>query len=114
MFKNEERALKEWLQLYLYHGADHLYLIDDGSDDRSVSVLDPFIAKGVVTLFQEKNHPYYLARQHTLYNRYVLPHIEEAHWLLMVDLDEFMWSPRSINLCEVLAELDHVGQIQMS
>ena len=31
LFKNESHALEEWLEHYLYHGADHFYLINDGS-----------------------------------------------------------------------------------
>lgn len=112
IFKNEERALKEWIEHYLYHGAEHFYLIDDNSTDLSVSVLQPYAEKGIVTLFRE-DHPYYLGRQHVLYNKYILPHIEETHWLLMVDLDEFVWSPRTINLCDVLTNLDHIAQIQI-
>jgi hypothetical protein len=113
MFKNEERAIEEWVEHYLHHGADHLYLIDDDSQDASAAILAPYVARGLATLFQERNHPYYLGRQHSLYNRYILPHVEQTHWLLMVDLDEFMWSPRSTDLYDVLAQLDDIAQIQV-
>ena len=63
LFKNEEMVLKEWVEHYLYHGAEHFYLIDDNSDDRSVSVLEPYISKNVATIFGENDHPYYLWRQ---------------------------------------------------
>ena len=29
MFKNESWSLKEWIEHYKFHGADHIYLIDD-------------------------------------------------------------------------------------
>ena len=112
IFKNEERAMKEWIEHYLYHGTQHFYLIDDNSGDSGVEILQPYIDKGIVTLFRV-NHPYYLGRQRDLYNGHILPHINETHWLLMVDLDEFVWSPRTVNLCEVLASLDHIAQIQI-
>jgi glycosyltransferase involved in cell wall biosynthesis len=112
IFKNEERAIKEWIEHYLYHGVEHFYLIDDNSTDSSGLILQRYVNDGVVTLFRV-NHPYYLGRQRNLYNTHILPHIEETHWLLMVDLDEFVWSPRSINLCDVLASLDHTAQIQI-
>lgn len=112
IFKNEERALPEWLQHYLHHGVEHFLLIDDKSDDRSVALLQPYINAGLVTLFQE-SHPYYLGRQRALYNKHILPRIEETHWLLMVDLDEFVWSPRGADLRGVLAQLDGIAQIQM-
>ena len=112
IFKNEERALKEWMEHYLFHGVEHFYLIDDKSDDDSTRVLEPYINDGLVTLSSEE-HPYYLGRQHSLYNKYILPKLYETHWLLMVDLDEFMWSPRSTNLVDVLVHLDHIAQVQI-
>ena len=33
MFKNESWTLKEWIEHYKLHGADHIYLVDDFSDD---------------------------------------------------------------------------------
>jgi hypothetical protein len=112
MFRNEERALPEWIEHYLLHGAEHFYLIDDNSTDGSSRVVQPYVEKGLVTLFHE-DHPRYLGRQRNLYNKYILPHIDETHWLLIVDLDEFVWSPRSIDLRAVLAEMDHIAMIQM-
>jgi hypothetical protein len=112
LFKNEERALPEWIEHYLHHGAEHFYLIDDNSDDRSCDVVKPYVDHGLVSLFREK-HPYYLGRQRNLYNKHILPRFDETHWLLICDLDEFVWSPRSIDLRPVLAELDHIAQVQM-
>jgi hypothetical protein len=113
MFKNEERSIREWVEHYIHHGVEHFYLIDDDSTDDSVAQIGRYIDDGRVTLFSERQHPYYLGRQHTLYNRYILPHQYETHWLLMVDLDEFMWSPRAVDLREVLSQLDHVAQVQV-
>jgi hypothetical protein len=112
MFKNEEAALGEWLDHYIHHGVQHFYLIDDKSTDESVSVVKPYIDRGYVSLFVV-DHPYYLGRQHDLYNKHILPNISETR-LLIVDLDEFMWSPRAIDLKEVLAQLDHVAQVQVT
>ena len=112
MFRNEERALPGWIEHYLLHGAEHFYLIDDNSTDRSSKVVQPYLEKGLVTLFHE-DHPRYCGRQRNLYNNYILPHIDETRWLLIADLDEFVWSPRSVDLRSVLADLDHIAMIQI-
>lgn len=78
LFKNEERALPEWIEHYLHHGAEHFYLIDDNSDDRSCDVVKPYVDHGLVSLFREK-HPYYLGRQRNLYNKHILPRFDETH-----------------------------------
>lgn len=52
IFKNEEHSMVEWIEHYLRRGAEHFYLIDDGSTDRSVEFLKPYIDAGQVTLLQ--------------------------------------------------------------
>ena len=37
MFRNESDSIIEWIKHYLYHGVDHIYLINDNSDDDTVS-----------------------------------------------------------------------------
>jgi hypothetical protein len=112
MFKNEAHVMKEWIEHYLYHGVEHFYMIDDGSTDASIDLLQPYIERGLITLWQPK-WAYYLGRQRDLYNHFILPRHCEAQWLLMVDLDEFMWSPRSVDLREVLDLLPDMAQIQV-
>jgi len=113
LFKNESHILKEWIEHYLYHGAEHLYLIDDNSDDNSLEIIQPYVEKGYVTLFQEKCD-YFLGRQMHLYNKCIFPRYKDSEWFLVVDMDEFVWSPLNINLCETLKIFSHVGQIQMT
>jgi glycosyltransferase involved in cell wall biosynthesis len=113
MFKNESHILKEWLEHYLFHGVDHFYLINDGSTDCSLDILQEYIDREQVTLFSV-SEPYYLGRQRNLYNQFILPRIKETKWLLMIDLDEFVWSKKSIRLDKVLKEeCEDLAQIQI-
>jgi glycosyl transferase family 25 len=114
LFKNEEHSLKEWIDHYLHHGADHFYLINDSSTDNSVSVIQNYIDKGIITLFETNNWNYYLGRQKDMYNTFILPKLSESDWLLMVDIDEYVWSPQSIDLKKVLDTMKHCSQIQIS
>jgi len=115
IFKNEEHCILEWIEHYLHHGVEHFYLIDDSSNDNSVENCRPYIEKGMITLFNHENQwDYYLGRQRDMYNHYILPHIKNTQWLIMVDLDEFLWSPIQINICELLMnQCMHLGQIQV-
>ena len=112
MFKNESHSMKEWIEHYRFHGVDHFYLIDDGSTDSYMDILQPYIDSGVVTLFVV-DEPYYLGRQRNLYNRCILPKINETKWLLMIDLDEYVWSKQDIRLDNVLRTCENYGQIQI-
>jgi hypothetical protein len=111
LFKNESQALKEWLDHYIARGADQFFLINDSSTDNFASILAPYQEKGLITLFNPDT-PYYRGRQRDLYNTYILPYQQTCEWLLIVDLDEFVWSPQGTNLVELLNQFKHVGQFQ--
>ena len=110
MFKNESHSIQEWITHYLHHGVDHFYLINDKSTDNSVERIQPYIDKGLITLFHVEE-PYYLGRQRNLYNRHILPLLKESQWLLMIDLDEYVWSPRSSSLPHILRHSEHLGYL---
>jgi len=112
MFRNERHIIKEWIEHYIFHGVEHFYLINDKSTDSSVAILQQYISKGIVTLFNP-NCPYYLGRQHDMYNKFILPRLGDTEWLLIVDLDEFVWSPQTVDLRQILGQCGHIGQIQV-
>jgi len=112
IFKNESHSIQEWIRHYLHHGVEHFYLINDASTDNSVKLLEPYITSNIVTLFHA-NEPYYLGRQRAIYNKYILPRVKETKWLLMVDLDEYVWSRIGCNLNTVLQRFERYGQVQI-
>lgn len=93
IFKNETMNLKIWLDHYLWQGIEHFYLIDNNSDDNPDSILQPYIEKGLVTLykFPEK----YKQKEH--YRKvWELENIpSKTKWLVVADLDEFWYAPNS-------------------
>jgi len=114
VFKNESLILKEWLDHYIFHGVDHFYLINDSSTDDFLTILQPYIDNGIVSLFQyTSDWSYYLGRQKDMYNHFIFPHIHETVWLAMIDLDEYLWSPMSVDLKNTLKICEHIGQIQV-
>ena len=112
MFKNESHVLKEWIEHYIFHGVDHIYLINDKSTDSFMEILEPYMKRNLITLF-DAEHAYYLGRQRDLYNKYFKPILNETQWLLICDLDEFIWSYRDINLKNILKVCEGLSQIQI-
>lgn len=110
LFKNEAHCIREWVQHYMFHGAEHFYLINDGSTDDFMGQLKGYEDK--VTVFTV-DEPYYLGRQRNLYNRFLLPRLSETVWLLVIDLDEFVWSPIHVDLRNILRMCDGLGQVQI-
>jgi hypothetical protein len=88
-FKNETMNLKLWLNHYLWQGVEHFYLIDNGSTDDPLNILQEYIDKGIVTY-------HYLPERHKQceHYRYVFDHEQlkkKTFWLAVCDLDEFFY-----------------------
>ena len=113
LFKNESQSIKEWIEHYLFHGVEHIYLINDSSTDNSVEILHPYIEKGIITLFDGNHWNYYVGRQKDMYNHFFLPILKETKWFLIVDMDEYMWSQQSIDLKHILDRCNHMAAIQV-
>lgn len=113
IFKNEEHSLKEWIEHYLQHGVEHFYLINDNSNDNYLEKIQYYIDKNIVTLYHADFH-IYTGRQKDMYNTYILPNIKDSKWLIIVDLDEFIWSPVNKDLNVMLAQCSNFGQIQVN
>ena len=106
MFKNESWTLKEWIEHYKLHGADHIYLVDDFSDDDFLPILQPYIDSGYVTLFKSDVSERFTGRQIYVTNKYFLPIAKESKWIAQVDVDEFLYSPKVVDIKEVLKKYD--------
>ena len=109
IFKNEKLIMKEWLEHYIREGVDHFVLVDNGSDDDYMQVLEPFIAQGIVTLFADTA----VYAQVKFYNRYVRKIGRSFEWILIVDFDEFVYARKNhSSIKSYLSRLDQkVGQV---
>lgn len=112
VFKNESWNLKEWILHYKHHGVDHIYLVNDFSDDEYMPILEPFISEGFVTLFQNDITERYTGRQTDVNNKFFLPICNETQWIAQIDLDEFLYSPKTTDLKEVLRKYENYGTVE--
>jgi len=93
IFKNESHILKEWIEHYLNQGVDKIFLIDNGSTDNYYSILQPYISTGKVDLVKDtKKHA-----QRELYNKHFLHKCKAYDWVIVCDLDEFIYGRKYCN-----------------
>lgn len=94
IFKNEANYLREWIEFHEKQGFSAFYLFNDQSTDDSISVLQPFISRGLVFLapaYQDEN---FKVRQLSSYDLGIQRAQEhECDWLAIIDVDEFLFSP---------------------
>lgn len=103
IFKNEEPYLDEWINHYLSRGVEHFYLINDQSTDNSVKVLQKY---NNVTIFNVDEQINYYGRQKYFYNKFFNPLKGKLNWMLICDIDEYIWSPKRKDMRETLEELN--------
>jgi hypothetical protein len=89
IFKNETLILKPWIEHYIWQGVDHIYLIDNNSDDNPLELLQPYIDSGYVTLYKlpgkykQMGHFKYVYAKENLQS--------STKWLMNIDVDEYMY-----------------------
>ena len=98
-FKNERSSIYEWILHYKKWGIDHIWLIDNGSqDDYNI---EEFINDGFVTIYKEPN-----LSQQDAYNKYVITIKNDVTWLGVFDMDEFLYSKEKENLKDVMSDVN--------
>lgn len=113
IFKNEGMVIKEWLEHHLYHGVEHFYLINDESTDDFMSILQPYINKGLITLYNN-DIPKMLWKQAYAYNKFFKPILGETKWLAIIDLDEYLYSPLTLNICDILKDFENYSSVEVN
>lgn len=106
-FRNEAPYLKEWLNHYLNRGVDHFYLINDFSEDNFLEILKPY--EQYITLFNNKNSQIIRSKQVACYNRFLMPILNETKWILICDIDEYIWNPSTLSIKNALDILEKNG-----
>lgn len=106
-FKNEGVIFKEWIHHYLNEGVEHFYLIDDHSTDDYIDKIQHFIDDGIVEIINGKQW-----NQKNNYQLYLDKCKSETKWVIVCDLDEFIYSTKYSKISNYLDTLDNsVGQI---
>lgn len=109
IFKNESHILDEWIRHYLFHGVDHIYLVNDFSTDSYLEIIEKYADR--VTLFQNDIVTREVGRQTQIYKKYFTPLLPTAKWMSILDLDEFLYSPETIDIKQVLSGYSEYAQI---
>lgn len=103
-FKNEAMILKEWIEHHKWQGFDHIFLINNDSDDDYMNILKPYIKSGYITLYN-------LPGKYQQVNNYniVFQLIHNSiKWLAVSDIDEYWYTPNN-NVKTYIESIDERG-----
>lgn len=116
IFQNEARWLKEYIEFYILIGVEHFYLYNHQSTDNYKEVLKPYIDKGIVQII-DWNRDIGKGQYHFVFCDAFTDGVKrakgECKWLLVVDTDEFFFTPTQVSLSNYLKnyEDDKIGAV---
>jgi len=89
LIKNERMNLKVFIEHYIKQGVDRFYIVDNGSEDNPLEVLQPYIDSGYIKYFympEKYNQP-------EKYRQIIVQENlkEKTDWLIICDADEFFY-----------------------
>lgn len=95
IFQNEASYLKEWIEFHQLVGVQHFFLYDNASTDSFLTVLDPYLTRGEVTLTPwnavSTAHPEWDLIQRQAYADALHVARDKTRWLAFIDIDEFLF-----------------------
>lgn len=116
IFQNEAPYLREWIEFHKLVGVKHFYLFNNLSSDHCKKVLKPYIKSGEVELFDWDYH--------TCANGSNWPTIQlmayihginlaknQAKWLAIIDVDEFLFPVETKNLANLLLNYEDAAAV---
>ena len=103
IFKNEAGYLKEWLDFHRLVGFEKFFLYNNNSNDNFRDVLAPYIASGVVSLF---DLPIPQPAQMVAYDACLKTYRNSARWIAFIDIDEFLYARDDDSLLHVLGDYE--------
>lgn len=101
IFRNEAHVLAEWCQHYISQGAEKIYLINHLSTDNYESEIETYRRDGIVELINVAGEfpqiPAYNSLRHRIR--------KSSRWLLICDLDEFLYGRKGKTIKTYLQSL---------
>jgi len=109
IFQDEAPYLKEWIEFHKLVGVEHFYLYNNCSTDDCQSVLQPYIDRGEVDVF---DWPYQaISWNNWIYEIQPAAYTDCIHqvagktkWLALIDIDEFLTPISAKNIPEILKD----------
>ncbi len=139
IFQNEGRFLKEWLEFNILIGVEHFYLYNNYSTDNYLEILKPYIDAGIVDCIDWPYSQegciqggtivaanQILSEQHctnsipervrgiaqVLAYNHCLDNIQDkVKWLMLIDIDEFLFPVQCDNLTTFLKDYEEFAAV---
>lgn len=114
IIRGEDEYLVEWIEFHRMMGVEHFVLYDNGLHDQSKEILKSYIKSGIVThiVFPDVPNTKHgvdaneLSIQQLAYGDCIKRFRHHFHYLLRIDIDEFIFPVKHNTIVEVLNEYE--------
>lgn len=115
IFYNEADYLKEWIEFHRIVGIEHFYLYNNNSNDNYLTILEPYIAQGIVELTNWPSSPEkdWSRSQVLAYDHCVKKNKNNSQWLAFFDVDEFIVPVENQTIPEFLSNYEQYGGVNL-
>lgn len=106
LFKNERRALPEWIEHYLSEGANRIILVNNNSTDNWEESCAKYMNNKRVTFLEDNR----MWSQVEIYDDIFMEIKDETSFLLVCDLDEFIYTQHTFaTIKDFLAFIERIN-----
>lgn len=98
IFKDEAQYLREWIEYHLMLGVDHFYLYQNNSTDDYLTVIQPYLDDGRISLIDWPDYP----GQYSAYLHWYKTYRRETEWVSFIDADEFLCPISESSIIDVM------------
>lgn len=90
VIKHENRYLREWIDWHLNLGFEHIYLYDNGTEERVTEITEtyPAVIREKITVTDWSGHHVHL--QQNAYEHFMQNFKQDVRWGIFIDSDEFV------------------------
>ncbi len=110
IYRNDAEYLREWIEFHRLVGAERFFLYNNDSDDAHREILGPYVEAGLVSLADWPRPIQTPAGTPTgaaeAFTDCIARHRNTCRWIAFLDIDEFLFSPRTEDVTSVLTEFE--------
>jgi Glycosyltransferase family 92 len=108
-YRDDADYLREWIEFHRLVGAERFFLYNNESTDDHEQVLRPYVESGAAVVY-DWPRPIVAGGQllglTRAFDHCLREHGHESRWIAFLDIDEFLFSPTTASLPQVLTEYE--------
>lgn len=108
--KNEGPYFKEWIEWHQKLGVEKFYIYDNESTDNTREILAPYAESGLVDYIFWPG----LKQQLITYDDCLEKHRLDAHWIAVIDMDEFIIPIKDQSITQFLQRFEDAAAVEIN